>query len=148
MSLIRYPIPDFVNGEVENTTENWSTSDAGFNHYLQYGFTLSCSKQSADLFRYSTYWPNILVKVPIRPLSNGEQDMANHQVQAADSRTLCFADYGDPSSVEVLCCHGGPGSRMEAKRSAELASAAGFRLIGIDWPGYGAASRRPDAAWG
>jgi pimeloyl-ACP methyl ester carboxylesterase len=69
--------------------------------------------------------------------------MTDHQIQTADNRTLSFADYGERSDTAVFCCHGGPGSRMEPKRSAEAARAAGFRLIGIDRPGYGATTVLP-----
>ncbi|MEO2174716.1 MAG: alpha/beta hydrolase [bacterium] len=69
--------------------------------------------------------------------------MTDHQIQSTDNRTLSFADYGKASDVAVLCCHGGPGSRMEAKRSGDAASAAGFRLIGIDRPGYGGTTVLP-----
>ncbi|MFT6437047.1 MAG: hypothetical protein ACJAVI_005121, partial [Candidatus Azotimanducaceae bacterium] len=58
--------------------------------------------------------------------------MTHQKIQTSDGRTLSFADYGKPSDIAVLCCHGGPGSRMEAKRYAQAASEASFRLIGID----------------
>lgn len=63
--------------------------------------------------------------------------MIDHQIQSADNRTISFADYGPASGLAVLCCHGGPGSRLEPRRISEQAAAAGFRLIGIDRPGYG-----------
>jgi pimeloyl-ACP methyl ester carboxylesterase len=70
--------------------------------------------------------------------------VADHQIQSTDNkRTISFADYGRPSDTAVLCCHGGPGSRMEPKSISEEASAAGFRLIGIDRPGYGKSTPQP-----
>ncbi|MDC1102058.1 alpha/beta fold hydrolase [Pseudomonadales bacterium] len=42
-----------------------------------------------------------------------------------------------------MCCHGGPGSRLEPRRISEQAAAAGFRLIGIDRPGYGKSTPLP-----
>jgi pimeloyl-ACP methyl ester carboxylesterase len=69
--------------------------------------------------------------------------MTHQKIQTSDGRTLSFADYGKPSDIAVLCCHGGPGSRMEAKRYAQAASEASFRLIGIDRPGYGGTTALP-----
>lgn len=67
----------------------------------------------------------------------------DYQIDTVDNRVLSFAEFGDPSGVPVLSCHGGPGSRMEPNRNAEEASASGFRLIGIDRPGYGKSSPLP-----
>jgi pimeloyl-ACP methyl ester carboxylesterase len=67
----------------------------------------------------------------------------DHQIQSADNRNISFADYGPASGLAVLCCHGGPGSRLEPRRISEQAAAAGFRLIGIDRPGYGKSTPLP-----
>ena len=67
----------------------------------------------------------------------------NYQLSTDDHRTVGFADFGDPSGVPVITCHGGPGSRLSPKRNAKEAAAAGFRLIGIDRPGYGESSALP-----
>jgi pimeloyl-ACP methyl ester carboxylesterase len=67
-----------------------------------------------------------------------------------DGRTVGFADYGPASGRAVLWCHGGPGSRLEPRALAEPAAEAGFRLIGIDRPGYGLSTARPGrdiASW-
>lgn len=69
--------------------------------------------------------------------------MTNHTIQSEDGRTLSFADFGKPDDIAVLCCHGGPGSRVELKPIAQQATAAGFRLIGIDRPGYGESTVNP-----
>ena len=69
--------------------------------------------------------------------------MIDHQIQAADNRSICFADYGPASGLAVLWCHGGPGSRLGPRRISEQAAAAGFRLIGIDRPGYGKSTPLP-----
>ena len=69
--------------------------------------------------------------------------MIDHQIQAADNRTICFADYGPASGLAVLWCHGGPGSRLGPRRISKQAAAAGFRLIGIDRPGYGKSTPLP-----
>ncbi len=69
--------------------------------------------------------------------------MTDHQIQSADQRTISFADYGKPSDVAVLSCHGGPGSRLEPMGLSKAATRAGFRMIGIDRPGYGASTVQP-----
>jgi pimeloyl-ACP methyl ester carboxylesterase len=58
----------------------------------------------------------------------------------ANGRELSFVDYGPPEGLAVLWCHGGPGSRLEPTPTAAAAAALGFRLIGIDRPGYGETS--------
>ena len=67
----------------------------------------------------------------------------NYRLKTANHRVVGFAEYGDSNGVPVITCHGGPGSRMSPKRNAEEAAAAGFRLIGIDRPGYGESSPLP-----
>ena len=56
---------------------------------------------------------------------------------------MAFAEFGDPSGTPVITCRGGPGSTLSPKRNAKRAAAAGFRLIGIDRPGYGESSAFP-----
>jgi pimeloyl-ACP methyl ester carboxylesterase len=60
-----------------------------------------------------------------------------------DGRAVGYADYGPLDATPVLWCHGGPGSRLEPTASAAEASAAGFRLIGVDRPGYGVSTPWP-----
>jgi len=60
-----------------------------------------------------------------------------------DGRTIGYADYGPPDGKPVIWCHGGPGSRLEAQALAPFATPMGFRLIGIDRPGYGLSSPFP-----
>jgi pimeloyl-ACP methyl ester carboxylesterase len=67
----------------------------------------------------------------------------NYQLNTDDHRVVGFAEFGDPSGTPVITCHGGPGSRLSPKRNAKRAAAAGFRLIGIDRPGYGDSSALP-----
>ena len=67
----------------------------------------------------------------------------NYRLKTANDRVVGFAEYGDSTGVPVITCHGGPGSRMSPKRNAEEAAAAGFRLIGIDRPGYGESAPLP-----
>jgi pimeloyl-ACP methyl ester carboxylesterase len=60
-----------------------------------------------------------------------------------DGRSVGFADYGSPGQTGVLYCHGGPGSRLEPQAIAAAASEAGFRIVGIDRPGYGSSTPQP-----
>lgn len=63
-------------------------------------------------------------------------------MQLADGRTVGFADYGPTGATGVLWCQG-PGSRLEPAHVAAKATEAGFRLVGIDRPGYGTSTPRP-----
>jgi pimeloyl-ACP methyl ester carboxylesterase len=58
-------------------------------------------------------------------------------------RAVGYADFGPAEARPVLWCHGGPGSRIEPLIVADAARAAGFRLIGIDRPGYGKSVPQP-----
>src|SRR5215470_6751608 len=69
--------------------------------------------------------------------------MVENQVQLRDGRQVGYADYGRPEQTAVLWCHGGPGSRIEPMNLAPIASEAGFRIVGIDRPGYGKSTLRP-----
>ena len=64
-------------------------------------------------------------------------------ITLADRREVGFIDYGPAGATPVLWCHGGPGSRLEPAGFAPLAATAGFRLIGIDRPGYGRSTPKP-----
>ena len=58
-------------------------------------------------------------------------------ITMADGRMVGFYDYGPDEATPVLWSHGGPGSRMEPSALALHAEREGFRVIGIDRPGYG-----------
>ena len=60
-----------------------------------------------------------------------------------DGRTAGFCDFGPRGAKPVIWCHGGPGCRREPEYFAPAAVAAGFRLIGIDRPGYGLSTPQP-----
>lgn len=64
-------------------------------------------------------------------------------IKANDGRSVGFKDYGPDGATPVLWCHGGPGSRMEPSGLAPDAGAAGFRVVGIDRPGYGLSTPLP-----
>jgi pimeloyl-ACP methyl ester carboxylesterase len=60
-----------------------------------------------------------------------------------DGRTVGYADFDPADGTPVLWCHGGPGSRLEPTQVATEGAAAGFRLIGVDRPGYGLSTPLP-----
>ncbi|HEY6427411.1 MAG TPA: alpha/beta fold hydrolase, partial [Acidimicrobiales bacterium] len=64
-------------------------------------------------------------------------------IELAEGRTLAYADCGPKDGRPVLWCHGAPGSRLEPQPFADQAAAAGFRIIGIDRPGYGGSTPDP-----
>jgi pimeloyl-ACP methyl ester carboxylesterase len=64
-------------------------------------------------------------------------------IQAKDGRTVGVEDFGPDGAIAVLWCHGGPGSRLEPAWLQRDAIDAGFRLVGIDRPGYGKSTPRP-----
>jgi pimeloyl-ACP methyl ester carboxylesterase len=72
--------------------------------------------------------------------------MADGRLTLADGRTVGYADYGTPGQTPVLWCHGGPGSRLEPSSLGAAASEAGFRIVGIDRPGYGFSTPQPGRA--
>jgi pimeloyl-ACP methyl ester carboxylesterase len=64
------------------------------------------------------------------------------EIEMSDGRTVGYTDNGTPDQVAVLWCHGGPGSRLEPVSLAPAAVDAGYRIIGIDRPGYGKSTER------
>ena len=55
-----------------------------------------------------------------------------------DSRTITYAEYGDPNGKPVFYFHGQSGSRLEpAMLDANVFGKAGIRLIACDRPGMG-----------
>ena len=60
-----------------------------------------------------------------------------------DGRTLAFTEFGAPDGRPVLYFHGFPGSRLEARLSADTAAKVGARVIAIDRPGFGRSSPKP-----
>jgi pimeloyl-ACP methyl ester carboxylesterase len=61
----------------------------------------------------------------------------------SDGREVGYADLGPADGTPVLWCHGGPGSRLEPLQVVDAATAAGFRLVGVDRPGYGLSTPEP-----
>ncbi len=64
-------------------------------------------------------------------------------VELRSGRAVGFADYGPADGSPVLWCHSGPGCRLSPAYTAALASQHGFRMIGIDRPGYGRSPAQP-----
>jgi pimeloyl-ACP methyl ester carboxylesterase len=74
--------------------------------------------------------------------------MPNSHTLKVGGRDVGYVDYGPRDGTPVLWCHGGPGSRLEPAALAPAAAGAGFRLIGIDRPGYGRSTPRPGRSIG
>ena len=58
-------------------------------------------------------------------------------------RRVGVAEFGPADGTAVVWCHGGPGSRLEPSYVADRAAEEGWRLIGIDRPGYGNSDPQP-----
>jgi pimeloyl-ACP methyl ester carboxylesterase len=65
-------------------------------------------------------------------------------VQLHDGAGLAFEEYGDPSGVPVIFCHGWPSSRTMAQLADEPARALGVRIISADRPGISGSSTQLD----
>src|SRR5437879_2598801 len=65
-------------------------------------------------------------------------------VQLCDGAVLAFEEYGDPSGVPVIFCHGWPSSRTMAQLADEPARALGVRIISPDRPGISGSSMQLD----
>jgi pimeloyl-ACP methyl ester carboxylesterase len=69
--------------------------------------------------------------------------MRESTIEVSEGRCVGFAEFGPDDGAAVLWCHGGPGSRLEPAYIADKAAAEGWRLIGIDRPGYGLSNPQP-----
>jgi pimeloyl-ACP methyl ester carboxylesterase len=74
--------------------------------------------------------------------------MTRHEqfAAAADGRTLCFAEWGDPDGFPVFALHGTPGGRLNRHPDESKLAEAGARIITYDRPGYGRSDRHPGRA--
>src|SRR5258705_914645 len=61
-------------------------------------------------------------------------------VQLDKGGVVVFQEYGDPSGVPVIFCHGWPSSRTMAQLADEPARALGVRIISPDRPGISGSS--------
>jgi pimeloyl-ACP methyl ester carboxylesterase len=69
---------------------------------------------------------------------------SQNSITLSDGRKLGFAEFGDRRGQPVFYFHGFPGSRLEAKLAERIALDTHVRFIGIDRPGYGISSFKPD----
>jgi pimeloyl-ACP methyl ester carboxylesterase len=65
-------------------------------------------------------------------------------VQLDKGGIIAFEEYGDPSGVPVIFCHGWPSSRTMAQLADEPARALGVRIISPDRPGISSSSLQLD----
>ena len=61
----------------------------------------------------------------------------------ADGRRIGCLEVGRADGLPIFHCHGNGSSRLEVVLLADLASAAGVRLIGLDRPGVGHSDPAP-----
>lgn len=66
------------------------------------------------------------------------------QAQLKDGRRLGFAEYGDPIGKPVFLFHDLWGNRTLRHPDDNILKQLGVRLIGIDRPGYGMSTRKPN----
>jgi pimeloyl-ACP methyl ester carboxylesterase len=70
---------------------------------------------------------------------NGQNSVRLH-----DGAVLAFQEYGDPSGMPVIFCHGWPSSRTMAQLADEPARSLGVRIISPDRPGISDSSMQLD----
>src|SRR5215467_11321821 len=61
-------------------------------------------------------------------------------LELQDGAVLAFDEYGDPTGVPVIFCHGWPSSCTMAQLTEEPARALGVRIISPDRPGISGSS--------
>jgi pimeloyl-ACP methyl ester carboxylesterase len=61
--------------------------------------------------------------------------------QAADGRTIMFAEWGDLEGAPVFALHGTPGCRLSRHPDQELVRSTGVHVITYDRAGYGGSDR-------
>lgn len=66
------------------------------------------------------------------------------QAQLNDGRRLGFAEYGDPTGKAVFMMHDLPGTRLYRHPDDSIINKLGIRLIGVDRPGIGLSTRKPN----
>src|SRR4026208_1633629 len=65
-------------------------------------------------------------------------------VQLDKGGIVAFEEYGAPTGVPVIFCHGWPSSRTMAQLADKPARALGVRIISPDRPGISGSSMHPD----
>jgi pimeloyl-ACP methyl ester carboxylesterase len=69
---------------------------------------------------------------------------SDKMIQLHDGRTLGYAEYGQIDGKALFYFHGFPGARVEARFLAEQAKQQHVRLIGVDRPGMGLSTFKPN----
>ena len=64
-------------------------------------------------------------------------------IRLRDGRMLGYAEYGDPSGIPLIFCHGWGDSRLTRHPDDTRTAVLGVRLITIDRPGFGLSSFQP-----
>ena len=66
-------------------------------------------------------------------------DPPHCEVRLRDGRTIAYTEYGDPSGLPIVYCHGVPSSRAEGDLIVQgtTAAALGLRIAVPDRPGVG-----------
>ena len=84
-------------------------------------------------------------------MSQPESGPSDQTHELPDGRSLAWCEYGIPGGAPVFYFHGIPGSRIDARLTADAVAAAGLRLIAPDRPGFGRstpeAGKRSYAGW-
>ena len=71
-------------------------------------------------------------------------DKTNQTLKLKDSRTLGFAEYGDPNGKPVFHFNGSGGSRLEHPANQTILTELAIRYISTDRPGHGNSTPKPD----
>jgi pimeloyl-ACP methyl ester carboxylesterase len=64
-------------------------------------------------------------------------------IRLRDGRLLAYAEFGDPSGIPLLFCHGWGDSRLTRHPDDARTAALGIRLITVDRPGFGRSDFQP-----
>ena len=75
---------------------------------------------------------------------NDSLPYADAHVRLPDGRRLAYAEFGDPEGRPVFWFPGTPGARTQIPPEApRLGRQRGFRIIGVDRPGFGGSTPHP-----
>src|SRR5438874_7114623 len=64
-------------------------------------------------------------------------------IRLRDGRLLAYAEFGDPSGIPLIFCHGWGDSRLTRHPDDTRTAALGVRLITIDRPVFGRSTFQP-----
>jgi pimeloyl-ACP methyl ester carboxylesterase len=77
-------------------------------------------------------------------MARGRPQVPPSFVSLPGGRLLAYEEFGDPSGVPVINCHGGLTSRLDVLRCGPVAERAGIRLVSPDRPGIGRSDPKPN----